>query len=148
MQSYAKLCKAMQSYAKLLNLEEHARGFAKDTFIMVLVFSILVYYSPVLGAYHHGCFSLIFQSQSGSWVQHGPNILGATRNHPVNPSQMLYANPWQPHLKFAALLWQVQALIQSHFHKTKALLWKTLSRPQEPQAQWIQSDSGSKKLCL
>eukprot|EP00913_Durusdinium_trenchii_P018410 g17295.t1 len=28
-------------------------------------------------------------------------------------------------------IWQVQALIQSHFHKTKALLWKTLSRPDE-----------------
>lgn len=27
--------------------------------------------------------------------------------------------------------YEVQALIQSHFHKTKALLWKTLSRPQE-----------------
>jgi len=27
--------------------------------------------------------------------------------------------------------YEVQALIQSHFHKTNALLWKTLSRPQE-----------------
>lgn len=27
--------------------------------------------------------------------------------------------------------YEVQALIQSHFHKTKALLWKTLSRPDE-----------------
>lgn len=27
--------------------------------------------------------------------------------------------------------YEVQALIQSHFHKTMALLWKTLARPQE-----------------
>ena len=45
--------------------------------------------------------------------------------------------------------YEVQALIQSHFHKTKALLWKTLRRPQEPQAQWIPSDSVvSKNNCL
>ena len=135
--------KSRQNYANLLkSILDVLQKLHSSCFLC------LAYYTPVPGAYHHGWFSLIFQSKTGRWVQHGPNILSATRNNQIIYCIQILGTDsiWNLHV---SLLWQVQALIQSHFHKTKALLWKTLSRPQEPQAQWIPSDSVvSKNNCL